>query len=180
MITIGQGYVFQNLNRFYFGWLKIKGMYTAILILIAQFLDLLKWNSYIHISPFKVQAVYCALIVFGGICRCKCIEAGNDQKKVRNCFMESFGSYTQLIGFAAGLSGALSLYLKDKVFPSWTLTVDSSLVYYQQQHCRAQCPTSMEPVLQRSNTNFLNFPNTVNYACSDTQQIHKKNFVSRL
>ena len=66
----------------------------------------------VHISLFKVQAVYCALIVFGGICRCKCIEAGNDQKKVRNCFMESFGSYTQLIGFAAGLAGALCLYLK--------------------------------------------------------------------
>ena len=26
--------------------------------------------------------------------------------------MESFGSYTQLIGFAAGLAGALSLYLR--------------------------------------------------------------------
>ena len=26
--------------------------------------------------------------------------------------MESFGSYTQLIGFAAGLTGALSLYLR--------------------------------------------------------------------
>ena len=46
------------------------------------------------------------------MCRCKCIETGNDQQKVRNCFMESFGSYTQLIGFAAGLAGALSLYLR--------------------------------------------------------------------
>ena len=64
------------------------------------------------ISLVKVQAVYCALIVFGAICRCKCIDAGKDQQKIRNCFMESFGSYTQLIGFAAGLAGALSLYLK--------------------------------------------------------------------
>ena len=65
-----------------------------------------------HVSPVKVQAVYCALIAFGAICRCKCIDAGNDQQKVRNCFLESFGSYTQLIGFAAGLAGALSLYLR--------------------------------------------------------------------
>ena len=65
-----------------------------------------------HVSLVKVQAVYCALIVFGAICRCKCIDAGNDQQKARNCFLESFGSYTQLIGFAAGLAGALSLYLK--------------------------------------------------------------------